>query len=79
MFDMTDVQKQAFEAATNGLSAEQFGHLVLFLVGVLALIWYLFVVTGSIKNNQRPMLDNIYDVGVATGILIAVGAMIYYI
>ena len=80
MFEMTSQQTQAFSDATNGVSALDFNHLILFCIGAFAIIWFLLVFVGTWK----ALLDKKIDMGdafarLATGIfvLVATGALIY--
>ena len=78
MFEASEKQKQAFQAATHGLSVEVYAHAILFLIGTLATIWLLLVFIGTIKNSERSIYESLYEFAFAVGLYIATGIVIYY-
>lgn len=77
MFEMTTSQKQAFSDGTGGISALAIDHLVLFVLGVLTILWVVVVFVGLMKGT-RQVEKTLYEFGFALFIMTCVGSIIYY-
>ena len=78
MFEMTDTQNKAFQAATNGMKASTFDHLILFGVAGLATIWLMLVFIGTMRNPQASPFEALNTFAFAVAVYLAVGVVVYF-
>lgn len=78
MFDMTPQQQSAFQAATNGVTAARYDHVILFFIGAVTTIWLLLIFMGTIKHPKKSLYEAMYEFAFGVGVYIAIGVIIYY-
>lgn len=78
MFEMNAKQQAAFKAASDGVSATAFCHLILFFIGVITTVWLVLVFMGTMKNKTRNVYDSLYEFAFAVAVYIAIGTVIYF-
>lgn len=78
MFEMNAKQQAAFKAASDGVSATTFCHLILFFIGVVTTVWLILVFMGTMKNPNRSVYDSLYEFAFAVAVYIAIGTVIYF-
>lgn len=78
MFEMSARQQQAFSTATNGMSANTFCHVILFLIGTITTVWLLLIFIGMVQNKKHSIYDSMTEFAIAVGIYITIGIIIYY-
>ena len=78
MFEMSANQIQAFQNATDGISADTFCRTILFLIGLFATIWLMLIFIGTIKSNKKSIFESVYEFSFAVCVYIMIGVLIYY-
>lgn len=78
MFEMNAAQTDAFSNATNGMTADSFCHVIIFLIGALATFWLFMVFVGTIKSNKKSIYESLYEFSFAVCIFTILGVVIYY-
>jgi len=77
---MTATQRQAFLDATGGVTYLTFDHVILFLIGTFATIWFLGVFFGTwaaLRNHRIEFGDAMFRFGVSILIYICIGSLIF--
>ena len=81
MFDMSSSQQQAALDAMGGESAVNIMHFILYLAGVAAIVWLLFVIThawqAAGKHHQEPG-EILMQIAFAVLLIALTGALIVY-
>ena len=81
MFDMSASQQQAASDAMGGESAANIMHFILYLAGVAAIVWLLFVIAHAWQatgKHHQEFGDILMQVALAVLLIALTGALIVY-
>ena len=77
MFEVNQQQQDAFKSA-SGVDIWIYDHLILIIIGILALIWLLLIFIGTFGDRDKSVFDAMYEFSFAVFVLIAVGVLIHF-
>ena len=77
MFEVSPGQRTAFKNASS-VDIWVYDHLILIIIGILALIWLLLIFLGTFGDREKNVFDSMYEFSFAVFVLIAVGVLIHF-